>query len=237
MCAKIDQSCVIDGNYLLSNKFRNEIKRVERVSGGIHVDSMSGANGIDSFIFGKHRRLSNFTLPSDDYVDEEDSLTGTVAEPKQVEIISFAPLFRLRYSLNISTEQFHRLSADWERKALKSLNEQFQSDLVELSCSTSSAVSDSVSQQARQEGTFIVVLFGSFFILICVLLTFQGNTRTSVGYLSLCGIINFSFSSFCTFGLLSIMNIDIIEPMALIVFSLASLRIFLLKTKTFLFYF
>ena len=219
---------MIDGNYLLSKKFRQEALRLPYLSTGIYIDSTDGANGIASFIFGKNYRTANVSAPEVDYEDDEEDEEGEESRSKtttpapMTEIVSYVPLFRLRYALNVSTKEMHQLAVRWEREVLRSLTEDYRTDLLEISASTSTAISDLVSQQAREEGTFLVILFSVFFLFVCASISLQGNARTSVGYLSLCGIVSFVFSSGATFGLLAVLRLSIIEPMALLLFVVAS---------------
>jgi hypothetical protein len=217
---------MIDGNYLLSNKFRQDALKLPYIPSGIYFDSMTGANGIGSFIFGKDYQVINITSPEEDYDEDEDDddtedLTTTKV-PSTIEIVSYVPIFRLRYALNVSNDELRHLSMHWEREILRYLNEKFQSTLINFSASTSTAVSDTVGKQARDEGPFITIMLLIFFIFAGFFISIQGNFHTSVGYLSLCGVINLALSSGATFGLLTILKFQIIEPMALIVFVIAS---------------
>jgi hypothetical protein len=114
------------------------------------------------------------------------------------------------------------LSINWEREVLRYLNERFQSTLINLSVSASTSIADTVSKQAHHEGPFMTIILLIFFIFVCFFISIQGNFHTSVGYLSLCGIIGLALSSGATFGLLSVIGIQIIEPMAILVFIIAS---------------
>lgn len=223
LCARFHRACMIDGNYLLSKMFRNQIEQLPYPSRGIYTDSTDGANGISSFIFGKDFRVINVTEEEPDYEDEEEEPMKSTSAPRMKEIVSYVRLFRLRYALDVSTDELRRLAMAWERGVLKMLNEDFHSDLIEFSASTSTAISDLVSGLARKEGVFIGILFLIFFILICLFVSFQGDIHTSVGFLSLFGICNFFLSSGTTFGLLTLMKVEILEPMALIVFVIAIL--------------
>jgi hypothetical protein len=216
---------VIDGNYLLSDIFRRDAANLAFKPSGIYVDSFTGANGISSFIFGKNYQVINITLPENDYTDgenDETDVSETTTEAPLKEIISYVPLFRLRYSLNISTDEMRSLAMTWERESLRFLNEKFQSKLIILSASSSTAISDAVSKQARDEGVYMTIMLLIFFALVCLSISIEGNFHTSIGYLSLCGIISFTLSSGATFGILSVVRIEIIEPMALIVLVVAS---------------
>jgi phosphate starvation-inducible membrane PsiE len=227
LCAKINQACVIDGNYLLSDKFRQDASHLLYIPSGIYFDSLSGANGISSFIYSKHHQIANVTTPEVDYDEdegeEEEEVEDSPKKPASLtEIVSYVPIFRLRYSLNVSNKEMLHLSMDWEREVLNHLNEKFQSTLINLSVSTSSAVADVVSKQAHDEGPYMAIMLLVFFIFVCFFISIQGNFHTSVGYLPLCGMISLALSSGATFGFLAVIRIQIIEPMALLVFVVAS---------------
>ncbi|CAF3528012.1 unnamed protein product [Rotaria sp. Silwood1] len=223
LCAIMNHACLIDGNYLLSDIFRQDASYLKRKPDEIYFDSSTGANGISSFIFSKHHQFMNVTSPESDYVDEEEEqeYLDVTTQATLTEIISYVPIFRLRYSLNVTTNEMRYLSTIWENEVLRYLNEKFQSKLIYLSVSGSTSISDAVSKQARNEGPFIAIMLLIFFIFVCFFISIQGNFHTSVGYLSLCGIISLALSSGATFGLISIFKIQIIEPMALIVFVVA----------------
>ncbi|CAF3212379.1 unnamed protein product [Rotaria sp. Silwood2] len=228
LCAVLNNACLIDGNYLLSDRFRQDASYLKRKSHGIYFDSDTGANGLSSFIFSKHHKFINVTSPESDYVDEEEIEGEEKEEHLDVttpatltEIISYVPIFRLRYSLNITTNEMRYLSTIWENEVLRYLNEKYQSKLIYLSVSSSTAISDTVSKQARDEGPFIAIMLLIFFIFVCFSISIQGNFHTSVGYLSFCGIMSLALSSGATFGLISIFRIQIIEPMSLVVFVVA----------------
>ena len=102
------------------------------------------------------------------------------------------------------------------------MNEKFQSSLIHISPSTSTAITDIVGKQARDEGPLMTIMLLIFFIFVGFFISIEGNFHTSVGYLSLCGVINLALASGATFGLLSVLRFEIIEPMALIVFAVAS---------------
>jgi hypothetical protein len=226
LCAKINHACVIDGNYLLSNKFRQDALRLPYIPSGIYFDSLTGANGISSFIFGKDHKISNVTAPDVDYEEEEEEAEedgdSTKKQTSLTEIVSYVPIFRLRYTLNVSNDEMRHLSIHWEREVLHYLNEKFQSSSVSLSVSASTAIQDVVSKQARDEGPFMAIMVLVFLIFVCFFTSIQGNFHTSVAYLSLCGIISLALSSGATFGFLSLIKIQIIEPMALLVFIVTS---------------
>jgi hypothetical protein len=234
LCEIINHACVIDGNYLLSNRFRQDALNLKYIPSGIYFDSLTGANGVGSFIFGKDYQVINTTSPGVDYEDEEEEEEeDSVTTPAVVtEIISYIPIFRLRYSLNVSNDQMRSLSIHWEREILRYLNENFQSKLITLSASTSTSITDTISKQAHTEGPFMAIMLLIFFIFVCFFISIQGNSHTSVGYLSLCGIISLALSSGATFGLLSLFRIQIIEPMTLIVFVIASkFKIYLYQSE------
>lgn len=223
LCAIINSACSVDGNYLLSDRFRDEISQLKYKRDGIYFDSFTGANGIGPFIFGKVYQVKNVTLAQEDYDDESEGSEDEVpVTPEVTEIISHVPIFRLRYSLNITTDEKRHLSMLWETEAMRYLNENFQSDLISLSVTSSTAISDTVSKQARDEGPFIAIMLLIFIIFACFFVSIQGNFHTSVGYLSIFGIISLILSSGATFGLLSLFQIEIIEPMALIVYVITS---------------
>ena len=228
MCAILNHACAIEGNYLLSNKFREDALHLKYIPNGIYIDSSTGANGISSFIFGKTYQVINATAPEVDYQDdeekEEEEEADAVSTPAiSTEIISYVPVFRLRYSLNISNDQMRSLSVNWEKEVLRYLNEKFQSMLITISASTSTAITDTISKQAQNESPFMAIMLLIFFIFVCFFISIQGSSHTSVGYLSICGIISLTLSSGATFGLLAVCRIAIIEPMALIVFVIASM--------------
>ena len=227
VCAVINHACVIDGNYLTSNKFLNDFSRLPYIAKGIYVDSMTGANGFVSFIFGKSYQRMNVSSAEADYddgeaVDEENLPAMPMSEATLDEIVSYVPVFRLRYTLNVSTTEKQQLSVEWERQVLRYVNEHFQSNVIHIYASSSTAISDAVSKQARDEGGYLGILCAVFICLVCVSITVQGNAYTSVGYLSLCGIASLTLSSGATFGVLTAVGIEIIEPMALVVFIVAS---------------
>ena len=222
LCAVISQACVIDGNYLTSNKFLQDFSRLPYITKGIYVDSMTGANGFASFIFGKSYQRMNVSSADADYDDGETQPSMPMPEALLEEIVSYVPVFRLRYALNASTVEKNQLSVQWERQVLRYLNEEFQSNVIHISASTSTAISDVVTKQARDEAGYLGILFAVFILLVCVSISVQGNSHTSVGYLSLCGIVSLTLSSGATFGVLTVVGIEIIEPMALVVFIIAS---------------
>lgn len=72
LCEIINHACAIDGNYLLSNRFRQDALNLKYIPSGIYLDSLTGANGISSFIFGKNYQVINVTSPEADYKDDEE---------------------------------------------------------------------------------------------------------------------------------------------------------------------
>ena len=226
LCIKINHACVIDGNYLLSEKFRQDISNLLPPKYGYYFDS-SGASGVPGFMFGKNYHLTNATPLTSDYEEDEEedkeyhNLKSTIETPLQ-EIISYVPLLRLRYSLNTSTSEMHQLAVRWEREALRYINENYQSSLINILPSTSTVLTDTIAKKAHEEGLYMSLMILIFFVLCWFFLSIQGNSHTSVGYLPLCGIISIGFSTGATFGLLSLLRIQIIEPMALLVFIVAS---------------
>jgi hypothetical protein len=173
-------------------------------------------------MFGKNYQVINTTLHDEDYEDEEEEDTDVATSPALTEIISYVPVFRLRYSLNISNNEMRSLSLNWEKEVLRYLNEKFQSKLINFSASTSTSINDAITKQSHNEGPFLAIMFLIFFIFVCFFISIQGNFHTSVGYLSLCGIISLGLSSGATFGLLSVLRIQIIEPIALLFFVISS---------------
>lgn len=215
---------MVDGNYLLSSKFRQDALQLPYIPTGIYIDSSTGENGIDTFIFGKNYQVINVTSSDADYQDDEEEDD----EPTPVvftQIVSHVSVFRLRYALNISNDRMRALSIDWEKAVLHYLTEQFQSNLISVFPSTSTAITDTINKQAHNEGPFMAITLLIFLIFVCFAISIQGNSQTSVGYLSVCGIVSLMLSTGATFGILAIFRIDIIEPMALIIFVVASKRI------------
>jgi hypothetical protein len=218
---------MVDGNYLLSDKFRQDALNLPYINSGYYIDSSTGANGLLSFIFSKHYQTINKTIPVDDYVDEDDevpeeTIDDVTTSLPYTQIVSYVPIFRLRYALNSSNQQMHSLALDWEKEIIHYLTEEFHSKLIKISASVSTSISDTISKQARTEGPFMAITLLIFFIFVCFFISIQGNFHTSVGYLSLCGIISLALSTGATFGFLSLIKIQIIEPMALIVLVIAS---------------
>ncbi|CAF5066354.1 unnamed protein product, partial [Rotaria sp. Silwood1] len=71
LCTKIHYACVIDGNYILSNKFRQEMFNLLPPKHGYYFDTL-GANGIPEFMFGKNYYLTNALPIGSDYEEEEE---------------------------------------------------------------------------------------------------------------------------------------------------------------------
>jgi hypothetical protein len=226
LCIKVNRVCIIDGNYILTEKFRGNMLNLHPPKSGYYSDTSSGANGIPGFMFGKNYHLINATPFTSDYDEDEedgehDNMKSTTEIPLE-EIISYVPLFRLRYSLNTSTPEMRQLAIRWEREALRYINENYQSLLIDILPSTSTAITDTIANKAHEEGLYMSLMILIFFILSWFFLSIQGNSHTSVGYLPLCGIISIGLSTGATFGLLSLFRIQIIEPMAFLVFIVAS---------------
>ena len=220
LCIKINRACVIDGNYLLTDKFRQDISHLFPPKNGYYFDP-SGANGIPEFMFGENYQISNVTEMNSDYVDQDEEPTE-ILPAKFEQIISHVSLYRLRYSLNTTTDQMKQLAVEWERQILKYLNENYHSDLIDIFPSTSTAIPDIVTKKSHEEGLFLTLMIVVFFIFYYFFLSIQGNFHTSVGYLPFCGILSIGLSTGATFGILTIFRIQIIEPMALLVFVVIS---------------
>jgi hypothetical protein len=227
LCIRVDHACIIDGNYMLTEQFRQAISNLHPPAPpGYYFDPSSGANGVPSFMFGKNYHVTNATPIVSDYDDSEENKENVQSSPTTEtpleKIISYAPLLRLRYSLNVSTPEMHQLAIEWERKVLRYLNEEYESLLIDIFPSTSTAIPDVITKKAHEEGLYMSVMILIFVILFCLLISIQGNFHTSVGYLPICGIISIALSTGATFGLLAIFRVQIIEPMALLVFIVAS---------------
>jgi hypothetical protein len=224
LCTRIDRACVIDGNYLLTDAFRRALKNLHPPAHGYYFDP-SGANGIPAFMFGKDFQLANETpIVPDDYEEEPEQKSDGDSHvvPPVVQIISHVSVFRLRYSLDTSTDERRQLAIDWEREVFRYLSEEYQSTLIDLFVSTSTAITDSIEKKAHEEGILLSVMLLIFFVLVCIFCSLQGNMLTSLGLLPLFGIISMALSTGATFGLLSICRVQIIEPMAFLVFLVAS---------------
>lgn len=217
---------MIDGNYLLSKTFRQDFSNLSPPKNGYFLDG-DGANGIPDFIFGKHYRVINVTVAESDYDEEiENQVLNEVGittsssidvEPSMLQIISYVPLFRLRYALKSSTPEWHRLAVEWERAALKFLNENYQSKFLDLSVSTSTAIPDAIAKKSHEEGLYLAIVLLTFFALVFILSSLQGNRLTSLGLFPICVLLNIALATGATFGLLTVLQVQIIEPMALIV--------------------
>lgn len=224
LCLKMNHACVIDGSYLLTDQFRRNLSNLAPPKNGYYIDN-TGANGLPDFMFGKDYQLTNVTPVESDYVDpeenDEDDSRQIIETPLE-KIISYAPLLRIRYSLNVTTIEMKQLAIQWERELLEYLNNQYQSLLIDLFPSTSVAITDTVAKQSHQEGLYMTLMIGIFFICYYFFLIIQGNSHTSVGYLPICGMISIGLSTGATFGILTLFRIQIIEPMALLVFVVIS---------------
>lgn len=218
---------MIDGNYLLTDAFRQALKNLHPPKHGYFFDR-SGANGIPAFMFGKHFQVINETPLVSDYEEEPEDKTDGDAQIEPVEappvrqIISNVSVFRLRYSLNTSTDERRQLAIEWEREVFRYLNEEYQSTLIDLFVSTSTAITDSIEKKAHEEGILMSIMLLIFFVLFCIFSSIQGNALTSLGLLPLFGLISITLSTGATFGLLSLCRVQIIEPMAFLVFLVAS---------------
>jgi hypothetical protein len=171
-------------------------------------------------MFGKDYQVINITQTNTDYEENDDSTEITEATLET--IISHVSLFRLRYSLNTSTIEMRQLAIQWEREVLKYLNEEYQSTLIDLFPLISTAITDTITKKAHEEGLYMGLMLLIFLIFYYLFLTIQGNFHTSVGYLPFCGIISIGLSTGATFGFLSLFRIQIIEPMAILVFIVTS---------------
>ncbi|CAF3017265.1 unnamed protein product [Rotaria sp. Silwood2] len=230
LCTKANHACIIDGNYILSDDFREKMFNLLLPKHGYYADK-EGANGVPEFIFGKNYYLTNALPIVSDYDEEEEEEeeqqqqeqddSAKIVQTSSDKIISYVPLFRLRYSLNTSTLEMRQLAIDWEREVFRYLNEDFKSELIELFPLTSTAISDVITKKAHDEGLYMMIMFLVFFVLLCFFMSIQGNFHTSVGYLPLCGILSIGLSTGATFGLISIFRIRVIEPMVLLVFIVA----------------
>jgi hypothetical protein len=211
---------MIDGNYILTEQFYQDISHLLAPKHGYYYDASSGANGIPEFMFGKDYQLINATKINSDYEDQDDS--EEILETSFEEIISYVSLIRLRYSLNTTTNEMQQLAIEWEREVLRYLNEEYKSILIDLFPSTSTAISETITKKAHEEGLYMTLMIVIFFIVYYLVLSIQGNFHTSIGYLPFCGLIGIGLSTGATFGVLSIFRIQLIEPMALLVFIVIS---------------
>ena len=228
LCTRINQACAIDGNYILTDTFRRDILNLQPPKNGYYIDS-SGANGIPAFMFGKVVQLTNSTPTGTDYEDDEDDVPGhgSTIIPVDVETpvrqtITYVPVLRMRYALNTSVPLMRQLAADWEREALRYLTEEYRSNLITILPSSAAAINESVTKNAHAEGLFLGIVMLIFLILVCGFLSVEGNLHTSVGCLPFCGIISIALSTGASFGLLTVFRIQIVEPLALLAFILAS---------------
>lgn len=222
LCVRHNQACMIDGNYLLSETFRQALSNLSPPANGYYVDN-HGANGIVPFIFGKNYKIINATLTDADYEDDEEisNVSQLTTTTNVVQIISHVPLFRLRYSLKSSTFESKQLALKWERKAMEFLTEHYQSSLIELAVSTSNSINETVTKKAHAEGIFLALTFVLFLVFVHFLSSIEGNRLTSVGFLPIFGLISIVLSTGTTFGFLTLFQVEIVEPMALIVFAVA----------------
>ena len=232
LCTKVNHACIIDGNYILTDRFRQDLSHLIPPKYDYYFDT-SGANGIPGFMFGKDYQLTNATESQSEYTDDEDeddndaaAATGEHVAANPVQIISHVSLLRLRYSLNTSTPEMRQLALQWEREVYRYLNEEYHSELIDLFPSISTVITETITKEAHEEGLYMCLMILIFFVLFYLLLTIQGNTHTSVGYLPLFGILSIGLSTGATFGLLSLFQIQIIEPMALLVFVMISKLIY-----------
>lgn len=237
LCTRINDICIIDGNYVLTNKFREEMVFLRPPKHGYYMES-SGANGIPEFMFGKNYQVVERTYTPPDYQEDEqeeaetgtethtedpEHFSSTTAFETQLEkVISYVPLFRLRYSLSSFTAERRQLSVDWERKVFTFLSRNYKSKIIDVYVSTSTAIYDSITKEAHGEGAYMLLMFTAFFILLCLFISIQGNLHTSVSYLPVFGVISICLSTGATFGLISIFRVKVVEPMTLLVFIIAS---------------
>ena len=133
-----------------------------------------------------------------------------------------ASLLRLRYTLNISTEQMKQHALEWERQILKYLTEDYQSNLIEIYPSTSTALPDMIKKTSEDEGVYLALMILVFMIVYHIVVSFQGNSHTSIGYLPFFGIISTILSTGSTFGILTLCQMSVLEPMALLVLVMIS---------------
>ena len=230
LCNVVNHACIVDGNYILTDRFRQDLSHLLPPKHDYYFDT-TGANGIPAFMFGKNIRLINVTQAPSDYVDEEEEEeqgkdadnTSTVTVETTVDtVISYVPLLRLRYSLNVSTDEMRRLAIQWEYEIYRYLTEEYHSELIDIFPSISTVMTETITKKAHVEGIYVSSMIFIFFILYHLFLSVQGNAHTSVGYLPFCGILSIALSTGATFGILSLLRIPIIEPMALLVFVVVS---------------
>lgn len=216
LCIKMNYACVIDGNYILSDKFYNDLSHLRVPNDELFIDSF-GANGVIKFMFGNTFQIINASENTADYEDPENEEQTEIVPVKFNEIVSHSSLLRLRYTLNISTEEMKQNSLEWERQIIKHLTEDFQSDLIEIYPSTSTALSDLIKKKSEDEGIYLALMILVFMVIYHLVVSFQGNFHTSTGYLPFLGIVSTILSTGSTFGVLTLCQIEIIEPMALLV--------------------
>lgn len=219
LCIKINHACIVDGNYILTDRFRQDLSHLLPPKNDYYIDT-TGANGIPGFMFGKKIQLINVTQTPSDYEDDEEEQkdADVVIEPTVESVISYVSRLRLRYSLNTSTPEMLRLSKQWEYEVYRYLTEEYQSELIDLFPSISTVMTETITKKAHAEGIYMLSMVLIFFILYHLFLSVQGNSHTSVGYLPFFGMISIALSTGATFGILSLLRIPIIEPMALLVF-------------------
>lgn len=213
LCQQIHHSCMIDGGYILADQFLQRPSETKLPQHGYLMDGSDRA-GIPEFMFGKHFQVINETWDFD-YSDDEESNVTLEIKPEQ--IISTARLLRIRYTLNVSTPIMTRLSIGWERQIFRYLTEEFQSNLIDIYVITSTSINDSIMKRAHQEGPCLLIMVIIFLVLSLISILSEGNSLTSIGILSVCTLINIVLCTGSTFGLLTIVHIDLIEPMSLLI--------------------
>ncbi|CAF0972507.1 unnamed protein product [Didymodactylos carnosus] len=205
--------CAVDGGYLLTDKFYKQFS--DYIPTGIYYDS--GLTGYRNFMFGKNYNVEDLI---EDYHDDEDDVNITTILPvKQEEkkIISYAPLFRLRYNLNTINESMKQLALEWEKLIIENLtlvDEKFNQ--LNIYTSVSTTVNSEISKYARLEAKSIGIMIIVFFLCTCFCVGIEGNWLTSVGYLPLFGIIGYALSTGATFGFLSLCKMSLLEPMTML---------------------
>ena len=177
-------------------------------------------------MFGKKIRLINVTQTPSDYEEDEQEKdadeNNDVVEATVETVISHVSVLRLRYSLNTSTTEMRQLTIQWEYEIYRYLTEEYHSELIDIFPSISTVMTETIKKTAHAEGIYMSSMIFIFFILYHLFVSVQGNGHTSVGYLPFCGILSIALSTGATFGILSLLNIPIIEPMALLVFVIVS---------------
>ena len=202
LCIKMNHVCVIDGNYILTDRFHQDLPFLRVPKDGLFIDAVTSSNGVLGFLFGKTYQIINATDSTLDYEDHEEQ--SEITPVKIEEIISHASLLRLRYTLNISTEQMKQHALEWERQILKYLTEDYQSNLIEIYPSTSTALPDMIKKTSEDEGVYLALMILVFMIVYHIVVSFQGNSHTSIGYLPFFGIISTILSTGSTFGILTL---------------------------------